>query len=205
MGAKNRSGLFSGVGRAFSRARFAILSVGAVYALAAAAGMVMVHSGSDFAVDARDRLVGRARSSPALQALEQDDRLRAALIDFGGNLLGALSTCLAGLGAITSYPLIAYRGWIGGIVSITGAHTSRLADPHEAAYYLITLVLQLIPYTLSGGAGVNVGFALWRPKPHYLGAKWLGLPREALLDGLRIVAISIPLFLIASLWEFLGR
>jgi hypothetical protein len=36
-------------------------------------------------------------------------------------------------------------------------HQSRLASPEPAVYYLVTLVLQLVPYTLAGGAGVALG------------------------------------------------
>jgi hypothetical protein len=103
--------------------------------------------------------------------------------------------------------MVAFRGWVGGIVSVsTGpAHTSRLADPWEAFYYLLTLVLQLIPYTLAGGAGVNLGVAYFRPRPFYQGQKWLTLPGEAVRDVLRIYVLVVPLFFIASLWEFLAR
>jgi hypothetical protein len=106
---------------------------------------------------------------------------------------------------VFAYPLIAYRGWIGGIVSIDGSHASRLADVKEGAYYLITLLLQLIPYTLTGGAGTNMGMAFLKPKPCYQGEKWLGIPKEALRDVLRIYRVAVPLFLLASLWEFLAR
>jgi uncharacterized membrane protein SpoIIM required for sporulation len=84
-------------------------------------------------------------------------------------------------------------------------HTSRLADPGERFYYLLTLILQLIPYSLAGGAGVNLGLAAFRPRPFYQGTKWLGFPKEAILDVLRIYVLVVPLFLIASLWEFLAR
>ncbi len=66
-------------------------------------------------------------------------------------------------------------------------------------------MLQLVPYSLAGGVGVNLGLANLRPRPVYQGARWLGLPREALLDVLRVYLLVVPLFLIASLWEFLMR
>ena len=69
-------------------------------------------------------------------------------------------------------------------------------------YYLTTLILQLIPSILGGGAGVNLGLSYYRPRPYYQGEKWLGLPKEALRDGLRIYILVMPLLLIASLWEF---
>ena len=55
------------------------------------------------------------------------------------------------------------------------------------------------------GAGVNAGIAIFRTPPYYEGRKWLGfLPEEALRDVARIYLLVIPLFLIASLWEFLS-
>jgi uncharacterized membrane protein SpoIIM required for sporulation len=62
----------------------------------------------------------------------------------------------------------------------------------------------LIPYSISGGAGVNLGVAFLWPRPAYQGERWLGLPKEAVRDLLRIYVLVIPLFLVASLWEFLA-
>jgi uncharacterized membrane protein SpoIIM required for sporulation len=193
------------IARALYRARLAILTVALTYLVAVIVGMIMVNSGSQFAIAYRDRIVSRAQSGPTLVALNRNDRLLAALLDFGGNLIAVLANALAGLGVILTYPLIAYRGWIGGIVSIDGAHLSRLADPHEAFYYLTTLVLQLIPSILAAGAGVNLGVSYYRPQPYYRGDKWLGLSREALRDALRIIIVALPLLLIASLFEFIMR
>jgi uncharacterized membrane protein SpoIIM required for sporulation len=80
-----------------------------------------------------------------------------------------------------------------------------LADLKEAVYYLVTLILELIPYTLSGGAGVNMGWAYLRPRPYYQGEKWIGIPAEAIRDTYRIFLLVLPLFLVASLWEFFER
>ena len=191
--------------RALHRARIAILTVALTYLVSVGVGVVMVHTGNEWAIAYRDRIVAGAQSSASIIALKQNDRLRAAILDFAGNLYGAIADTLGGLGVIVPYPIIAYRGWIGGIVSIDGSHISRFAEPKEAAYYLITLTLQLIPYTLSGGAGVNMGLANFKPKSFYQGEKWLGLSKEAIRDALRIYLIVIPLFLLASLWEFLSR
>ncbi len=187
---------------ALSRARIAILTVGLTYLVSVIFGMIMVHSDNKFAMDYRDSIVKNAQSSPILIALDKNNRLQAALLDAGGNLIGAVSNTLGGLGVVFPYPFIAYRGWIGGIVSIDGAHASRLADPNEAFYYLSTLILQLIPSILAAGAGVNLGLSFYRPKPYYQGKKWLGMPVEAIRDVLWIYLLVIPLLLIASLWEF---
>jgi hypothetical protein len=66
---------------------------------------------------------------------------------------------IGGYGVPAGYCIAGYRGWVGGVVSVDDAHHSRLRTPYEAFYYLTTLVLQLIPYTLTGGAGVNLGIA----------------------------------------------
>lgn len=120
-------------------------------------------------------------------------------------MLGAVPNTLAGITVVVPYLLAIYRGWVGGIVSVDDAHVSRLATPDKAIYYLLTLVLQLIPYSLAGGAGVNLGLAYLRARPFYHGERWLGVPREAVLDVLRIYLLVGPLFFVASLWEFLAR
>ncbi len=167
----------------------------------------MVHAGNTFALTNRDQLVNQAvqQDSATLAAIRGDD-FEAALRDFAGNLVvGAVPKTIMGFSIILPYPWVAYQGWVGGIVSVRGDHTSRLNDPRSAAYYLLTLVLQVIPYSLAVGAGINVGVALFRPPPYYQGEKWLGIfPKEALRDVGRIYAVVIPLFLIASLWEFLS-
>jgi uncharacterized membrane protein SpoIIM required for sporulation len=193
------------IARALSRARCSILTVALTYLVSVIVGIAMVHAGNDFAIGYRDTIVSRAQSSPIIVALDQNDRWRAALLDVGGNLFGAVATSLSGLGVLVAYPIMAYRGWIGGIVSLNSAHVSRFADPSEAWYYIVTLVLQLTPYTLSGGAGVNMGLAFVRPRAHYQGEKWLGIPKEAIRDLLWIYLLVVPLFLVASLWEFFAR
>ncbi len=84
-------------------------------------------------------------------------------------------------------------------------HNSRLAEPKEAAYYLTTLTLQLIPSILAAGAGLNIGLANFKPAPFYQGEKWLEMSKEAIRDAFRIYLLVVPLFLLASLWEFFQR
>jgi hypothetical protein len=117
-------------------------------------------------------------------------------------LLSAVPNTVAGLSVVIPYPVVAHQGWVGGIVSVDNAHVSRLTNPIEATYYILVLILQLIPYTLSAGAGINLGFAYLRPRLYYQGDKWLGLPKEAVRDVLRIYLLVVPLFLTASLVEF---
>jgi len=193
--------------RAVYRARWSILAIGLVYIVAVSVGMIMAHVGNQFALAQRDALVAKAYAAdPASIAFKRGDRLQAALSDFSANLiLGAVSNTVQGIAVVLPFPWVAYRGWVGGIVSVDSAHHSRLADPGEAVYYLVTLVLQLIPYSLAGGAGVHLGVSNLRVPAYYRkDTRLLTLPRDALADVLRIYALVIPLFLIASLWEFLA-
>ena len=189
-----------------SRARLGILTIALTYVLSLVVGAGMVHAGNRFALAQRDSLIARTRASdPALSALREGHRLSAALWDARSNLRAAIIDTVLGLGVVFPYPEVAYRGWVGGIVSVDDAHASRLSDPREAGYYLLTLLLQLIPYSLAAGVGVNLGLAYMRPRPVYQGAKLIGLPQEALKDVLRVYLLVIPLFLVASLWEFFAR
>ncbi len=140
------SDLVPQIALAVRRARFGILTIALAYGLSLLLGMAMVHAGNKFALDYRDGLVGRARASDQVfSALNQGQAIEAALLDFRGNLIAASSSTLMGLGVVMPYPVVAFRGWVGGIVSVNDSHASRLADPYSAFYYLLTLVLQLIP------------------------------------------------------------
>jgi hypothetical protein len=192
--------------RALSRARFGILTIALTYVLSILIGARMVHTGTGFALAYRENLIARANATdPSLMAFHSGNRLKAAILDFGRNLFAGMADTGGGMGIVFPYPFIAYRGWVGGIVSVDNNHASRLSDPHEAVYYLLTLLLQLIPYSLAGGVGVNLGIAGFRPRPFYQGDNWYGLPKEAIRDVLRVYVLIVPLFLVASLWEFLAR
>ena len=193
--------------QALRRARVQILTVGIVYLLSVIAGAIMVHSGTPFALKYRDKLVSKARANDrASIAFGQGKRLEAALWDFGGNLfLGALPQTITGLTVVSPYAFAGYRGWVGGIVSVDGQHRSRLREWKSGAYYGLTLLLQLIPYSLAGGIGVKLGLSYFRPDPAYADSRKIwGYPVEALKDVGRVYALVAPLFLIASLWEFLS-
>lgn len=193
--------LVSSLRRALARARLPILAVALTYLIAVLAGALMVHTGNEFALSFRDELVARAQTVPVLT---QAEPLTKALTDFRDNLFGASVDTVSGLGIVFPFPLVAYRGWVGGIVSVDGSHASRLLESKSAAYYLSVVLLQLSGYTLAAGAGVNVGLSLWRLPPHYAGPKWLGMSAEVLRDLLRIYSLVIPILLAASLWEFLS-
>ena len=196
------------VSSAISRARRPILWTALAYALGVSAGMVMAHTGNRFAVRHRDELVGAAFRGKTLGSLQAGFPVKAALYDFAGNLiLGAVPSTVMGLGILMPFPVACYRGWIGGIVSIDGEHRSRFGDWHEGIYYLGVLVLQLIPYSLAGGAGVRLGLGYVFPKGRfgYVGRRWFGFPVAGLQDVGWIYTLVVPLFLIASLVEFLAR
>jgi hypothetical protein len=199
---------FASIFPAIRRARIPILTIALTYLASVLVGIGMVHGGVPFALNARNDIVGRAYagSSPTILAMQSGHPLLAALSDFGGNLfLGAVPSTMSGLGVVFPYPLAAYRGWVGGIVSVDGNGSSRFARSSEAIYYVVTLILQLIPYSLAGGAGVHLGLAYYRMHSRSQTAKWYEFPRPAVLDVARIYLPILPLFLIASLWEFLLR
>jgi hypothetical protein len=191
---------------AIGRSRAAVLSIAATYAVSVLIGIAMVSSGNAFALDRRDQIVGAAQSTETIVALRAGEPVRAALLDFASNLvLGGVTSTILGVAVVGVYPIAAYRGWVGGIVSVDAGHRSRLSDPSDAVYYLVTLVLQLIPYSIAGGMGVQLGLdawrAVWRPRPD----TWLGLPTDRLRDVADAYVLVVPLFLVAALWEFLAR
>jgi hypothetical protein len=200
---------FRGVTGALRRASQPILWIGLTYLLGVAVGVAMVHARSGFALFQRDQIVGQAvASDPAMAASMKGLPVRAALFDFAGNLgRGAIPTTVMGLGLVFPFPVAVYRGWIGGIVSVDGEHKSRLRNWHEATYYVGVLLLQLIPYSLAGGAGVRLGLGFLFPHGRwgYKGSKQcLTIPVDGMRDVARIYALVVPLFLIASLIEFLA-
>ena len=169
------------------------------------AGIILSSAGVPFAVEQRDAIVGSAGTSSIIQADNQGDHLRAALLDFGSNLfLGAVPTSVTGLSVIGPFPIAAYRGWVGGIVSIDGRHRSRLAVAGTAVYYIVTLVLQLGGFILTMAAGVHVGLAAWRARNDESLRSWAGfrLPPAALADAGYLYLSAVPIFLAGSLWEF---
>ncbi|HET9426360.1 MAG TPA: hypothetical protein VFO55_13405 [Gemmatimonadaceae bacterium] len=199
--------MIGNVGGALRRCRPFALSIFFTYVIASSTGMVMAHSGSRLALTRRDATVREAlatdRSSIAYRA---GDRMTAAVHDFAGNLFyAAIPQTVAGLGVVLPYFTVAYQGWIGGIVSVDGAHRSRLRTLKGASYYIIVLVLQFIPFSLSIGAGVRCGVELYRRNADVSWRFWrYRIPRETVLDVGRVYAVSVPLFFVASLFEFLS-
>jgi len=192
------------------RARDPLAWVAIAYAVGIFAGIVGVHAGHPFSLRERDRIVGHAvaHDAPSL-ALAHGERISAVVFDFAGNLgKGAVPYTVMGLGVVFPLPFLVYQGWVGGIVSVDGHHRSRFGSPGEALYYVGVMLLQLIPYTLATAAGIRLGLAFTMPTGSYgypNSERWFGLPSEGVRDVLRIYTVVVPLFLLASMVEFLAR
>ena len=198
---------FERIARAIAHARFSIVSVGIAYIVGLLFGALMVHAGSGFALRFRDRMVTDAQqTSPILAQSQRGHRLAAAGLDASGNAAAGFLSMLAGYGVPAGYWVAVSRGWVGGVVSVDGAHQSRLQTRYGAFYYITVILLQLIPYTLAGGAGVNLGIAAFGKTAWtgYEGTRipWLRIPVEALRDAGWIYLFAVPFFGIASLVEF---
>jgi uncharacterized membrane protein SpoIIM required for sporulation len=186
---------------ALYRAKKPILIVAVVYLLSVTVGIVMAHTHNQFALSYRDKLVSQAQTGTVLT---QTSDLKQGLAEFAGNTLGAVADTFLGFGIVLPYPLVAYRGWVGGIVSVDYNRESRLIHPTQAAYYLSVLLLQLLGYTLAAGAGISAGLAVLRSRPKDAGFWWFQIKKQIIQDVLWIWVLVIPIFLTASLWEFLS-
>jgi hypothetical protein len=197
------------VGGAVRRAGQPIGWVAITYAIGVSVGVIATHANLPLALRDRDRIVGQAAQSQVTRALYRGDRLSAALGDFAGNLgRGAVPYTVMGLAVVLPFPFVVYQGWVGGIVSVDGHHLSRFRSPGEALYYVCVMLLQLVPYSLAVGGRVRLGLGFSMPKGRYgysSGERWLGLPAEGVRDVGRIYVLVVPLFLIASLVEFMAR
>jgi hypothetical protein len=193
--------IVSGIKTALSHSIIPILSVAVVYFVSVTAGIIMVHAGNQFALSYRDKLVSQAQSDTIST---QKSELLRGLADFRGNSLAAATDTLLGFGVIFPYPLAVYRGWVGGIVSVDSDHTSRLIHLKQALYYLSVIFLQLLGYSLAAGAGIRTGLAVFQARPKEASFFWFRIPKQSLIDIFWIYILVLPIFLIASLWEFLS-
>jgi stage II sporulation SpoM-like protein len=186
------------------QARGSILVMALVYVLSVSAGAGMVHSGNRFALNFRDSLVARAhRNDPAARADDAGTPAAAAAWDFSRNLgLAAVPETIGGLTLVLPIGLAAYRGWVGGIVSVDRSHRSRLRRVRSALYYVVTMLVQLAGFTLAGGAGLHLGWAFLRKSGPFVGPWWFRLPAPALRDVGRIYLVVVPLFAVGAIWEY---
>jgi len=191
---------------ALHRARYAIVASAAVYLVSVVIGIALASAGVPFAVDQRDSIVSSAQGGSITSAYKRGDRLEAAFLDFGANLLGSATISITGISVIGPFPIAAYRGWVGGIVSIDANHVSRLTRAGDAAYYAVTMVLQLTGFILAMAAGLHVGVASWRARNDTTVRSIAGvrIPVWSLTDAAWLYVLVVPISLIASLWEFLS-
>jgi hypothetical protein len=84
------------------------------------------------------------------------------------------------------------------IIERSGDHQRRTANLRQA-------LQQLIPYIVTGGAGMYLGLVAWRRRndASVRSLLWLRIPGEAIRDVGWIWALALPIFLAGSLFEFL--
>jgi uncharacterized membrane protein (Fun14 family) len=190
---------------AVRNARTCILAIALAHVLAVAAGVISVHAGYVPALAYRDTLIARARSSdPVSLAFQRGETLRAAVVEAARTQWVCVAVAVTGLTVVSPFVLAAVRGVVGGVVSVDDNHVSRLRYPDQAIYYLSVVILQIIPYAMAGGAGVKLGLTYFRQGREYQGDRWLGYPKEAMWDVVRILVLILPFVLAANLWEFLS-
>jgi hypothetical protein len=189
---------------ALFEARIGILIIAVTYVISLSVGVLAVHTGNRFALSYGDSLVAQAHvRDPAARANDAGARGTAALIDFSRNLgLAAAPETVGGLTLVLPVGLAAYRGWVGGIVSVDRSHQSRMRHRRSAVYYLVTLMLQLTAFTLAGGGGLHLGWAFIRKRGPFVGPAWFRLPKPALINVGWLYVLIVPLFALGSLWEF---
>lgn len=192
---------------AFKNCRIYVLSVFLTYCVSCLSGILMSNYGNNFALTARDKIVGKAiKTDSASIYYQEGKKFSAAIKDFEGNLLlGAVPQTLLGLGIVVPYFSVIRQGWVGGIVSVDSEHKSRFKNFKSAFYYLFVLLLQFIPYSLAIGAGVKCGTDFYRFNKQ---KGWMILQyriqRTSLVDLGLVYLLVIPLFFLASCFEFLS-
>lgn len=181
-----------------------IVSVFIVYCFSCLIGIIMVQTDNNFALSQRDKIVGIAtHTDKASISYQQGNSLRAALYDFTGNLFLSITQTFLGLGLVIPYFTTSYQGWIGGIVSVDNFHKSRLKKIKSALYYFIVLFLHFTAYSLSIGAGIKTGVEVYKQNNLVSWRFWkYRIRKENLLDVIYIYMFSVPIFFVASFFEF---
>jgi hypothetical protein len=193
--------------KAILRCRLFALSIFLTYILSSSVGIFMAHAGSRFALAQRDKIVHKALASDTSTIDYQlGNSATAAVRDFASNLFcAAIPQAVAGFGVILPYFSVAYQGWIGGVVSVDNTHRSRFRTFKATSYYFLVLLLQFIPFSLSIGAGVRCGIELYRQNADIRWRFWrYRLSRQSLVDLICVFAVTVPLFFVASAFEFLS-
>jgi uncharacterized membrane protein SpoIIM required for sporulation len=199
--------LISKVSDAVKRCKVFVLTVFIAYCLSCLTGIIMSHNGNQFAVSSRDNIVGKAmKSDKASINYQEGNKFSAALHDFMGNLfLGAVPQTLMGFGIVIPYFFVLKQGWVGGIVSIDSEHKSRFKNFKSTFYYFLVLLLQFIPYSLAIGAGVKCGIDFYNfNRMNGWNLSKFKIQQNSLFDLCYVYILVVPLFFIASCFEFLS-
>lgn len=199
--------LFVSILEALHRCRIYAASIFLTYCAACLIGILMSHCGNEFELSQRDKIVGAATANDKASINYQaGENFTAALFDCAGNLFfAAVPQTILGFGIVIPYFSVTYQGWIGGIVSVDSSHQSRFKTVKGSAYYLIVLLLQFIPFSLSIGAGVKCGIEFYRHNSIVSWKFWnYRIPIASLKNLGYVYLVSVPLFFAASCFEFLS-
>jgi hypothetical protein len=167
----------------------------------------MSQNGNHFAISYRDKIVGQSlKTNEASINYLEGNKFSAALNDFMGNLLiGAIPQTLMGFGIIIPYFYVLKQGWVGGIVSVDSEHNSRFKYFKSTFYFLLVLLLQFIPYSLALGAGIKCGIDFYNNNKLNGWLIWkFKIQKTSLIDLGYVYILVVPLFFIASCYEFLS-
>jgi hypothetical protein len=165
----------------------------------------MSHYGNNFALSQRDKIVHSAvTSDKASINYQSGNNFTAALYDCAENILfAAVPQTVMGFGIVFPYFTVTYQGWVGGIVSVNDSRQSRFDNIKSAAYYLIVAFLQFIPFSMSIGAGIKCGIDFYKYNSKVSWKIWnYRIPKASLQDIGYVYLVTIPLFFVASCFEF---
>ena len=187
--------------------RLHALSIFLVYVISCTVGILMVHTGNQFALLQRDKIVGVAvQTEKAALNYQSGNKFAAALYDFAGNVFtAAIPQTVIGLAIAPPYFTVAYQGWVGGIVSVNGSHQSRFTRLKSSAYYFIVFLPQIVALSLSIGAGIKCGVDTYRHNAEIGWRIWkFRIPKESIAAVGYVNLVCLPVFLFASCFEFLS-
>ena len=199
--------LIRSVFAALKRCRMQIFLVFAAYIISVMVGIIMAQYGTKIALTYRDKIVGLSlETDKASINYQKGNSFTAALYDFKGNLLyGAIPQTMMGFSIIIPCFTVIKQGWVGGIVSVDGEHKSRFRNLKSTLYYFIVLLGQLIPYSMAIGSGMKCGIDFYNEnKLIGWNVRKLRVPKASLIDIGYIYIIVVPLFFLASCFEFLS-
>lgn len=167
----------------------------------------MTHTGNNFALSYRDKIVGHAlQTDEASINYNEGNKLSAAVNDFRENLFfAAIPQTLFGIAIIVPYFSVTIQGWVAGIVSVDNNHKSRLTHFKPAFYYFLVLLLQFIPFSIAIGGGIRFGIDLYKANKKIGWLVWkYRIEKKSLYDLGYVYIPAVPLFFIASCFEFMS-